>query len=246
MMRASVTMRATWLVAMLLPISVTFPTRAHAVALDVAVEGDVVHVLNGEIRSVTATITNLDTAVVFLNGVSSGVTPECAGDDLFDEYLATKPVSLGPGESWEGPLLQLAITAGAPPGARVFDLTFTGGSHPYAGDLLGVSYFSIDVSNAPAGVPTHPLAADGVRASPNPFRTELAIDFVAPVAGKYEVAVFDVTGRRVAVLLSSDLPAGRHHVTWKRQPGSETANGVLFVRVASSGRVLKTKVLRVE
>lgn len=229
------------LLALTMPLAV-----AKAAVLDIAVEGDVVHVVRGEAHIVNATITNLDTKAVFINGITSGVTPDYATTSMFDSFVATKPEALGPGESWEGPLLNLTIDANAPLGPNVFDLTLTGGAHPYANDVLSVSYFAIAAAAASAGVPPSPPASDALRASPNPFRTALGIDFVAPIAGRYEVGVFDVSGRRVAQLLSSELSAGPHHVAWNGQPSTGSASGVFFVRVAHADRVLKTKVLRLE
>ena len=51
--------------------------------------------------------------------------------------------------------------------------------------------------------------------------------------GDASVAIYDVTGRRVASLLAAQLPAGRQEVVWdaRSADGSRIADGVYFARV---------------
>jgi len=217
-------------------------------AVDIAVTGDIVHAARGTVVLVGATITNLDTQVVYLNGITSGVTPGYAQDDAFDSFASLRPDSLGPGEIWEGPVLELRISPTAPLAVTIFDVTLTGGASPYAADVIGTTYFAVDDSSALTGVAGGSRPEVGLRTSPNPFVRTVGVDFTAPTAGRYEVAVFDVSGRRVALLHSGELAQGLHNLAWdgRRDAGGSAATGVFFVRVTDGHRTLKTKVLKLD
>jgi hypothetical protein len=60
----------------------------------------------------------------------------------------------------------------------------------------------------------------------NPSRTP-RISFVLPKDEKVELAVFDVSGRRVADIVKGGLPAGTYQKDWKAPNGS----GMYFVRL---------------
>jgi hypothetical protein len=51
--------------------------------------------------------------------------------------------------------------------------------------------------------------------APNPFSVATRIDFTLPVGGPVELAVYDVEGRRVALLADGPLDAGRQSVEWR-------------------------------
>jgi len=74
---------------------------------------------------------------------------------------------------------------------------------------------------------------------PNPFNpaTELAFDLPRP--GRAVLAVYDLAGRRVRVLLDADLPAGRHSVRWDGRDGSgrAVASGTYLARLTAGGGV---------
>ena len=71
--------------------------------------------------------------------------------------------------------------------------------------------------------------------APNPFRSNTKFEFALPQAGRTDLTVYDVSGRRVKTLLSRDLDAGRFDVTWdgRDENGRMTAPGVYFVRIQS-------------
>ena len=72
-------------------------------------------------------------------------------------------------------------------------------------------------------MPTEPFLSQNY---PNPFNPSTTIEFGLPEAGKVKLAVYDITGREVAVLLNADVSAGRHHVNWSC---SECAVGTYMV-----------------
>jgi hypothetical protein len=73
----------------------------------------------------------------------------------------------------------------------------------------------------------------------NPIRgtTELVLDVASKDEGLYEVAVFDVLGRRVATLQSKPLGAGTYRVRWEgvNSSGQRVPSGIYFVRVEGPG-----------
>lgn len=83
----------------------------------------------------------------------------------------------------------------------------------------------------PLRVALHPNA-------PNPFnpRTELAFDL--PAANRARLALYDVAGRRVRVLVDRELPAGAYRTAWDAQDdrGRPVASGVYLARLEVAGQ----------
>ena len=86
-----------------------------------------------------------------------------------------------------------------------------------------------------------------VIASPNPFNPETSISFRAPAPGRVFVAVYDVSGRRVATLADRLLPAGRHVLRWagRDDGGAPVAGGVYFAVVRTDEGVQRHKLVYV-
>lgn len=71
---------------------------------------------------------------------------------------------------------------------------------------------------------------------PNPFNASTNIRFELPSAGHAELSVYDLLGRRVAVLLDDFISAGDHVVTWdgRAGDGNTMATGVYFYRLRAA------------
>ena len=95
--------------------------------------------------------------------------------------------------------------------------------------------------------------ADGARAggggiasiAPNPFASQTQIRLRMPVAGPARLDLFDVTGRRIAVVADGAFAAGEWTIPWdgRRADGTRTAPGTYFLRLsgpgfASSGKIV--------
>jgi len=65
---------------------------------------------------------------------------------------------------------------------------------------------------------------------PNPFNPKTAIAFSIPKEGHVDLAIYDVSGRRVSTLVSETLRAGPHTVTWDGTDavGARAASGLYF------------------
>jgi hypothetical protein len=83
---------------------------------------------------------------------------------------------------------------------------------------------------------------------PNPFRSSTTFRFELPRAGRAELVVFDVTGRRVKTLVSGDLAAGRFDAVWdgRDELGARTSPGVYFVRLQTQGYGETRKAVRLD
>ena len=65
---------------------------------------------------------------------------------------------------------------------------------------------------------------------PNPFNPQTRIEFLVPVAGNTSLEVFDMLGRRVAVLVEGHVEAGQHAAVFNAQ---EFSNGIYIYRLQS-------------
>jgi hypothetical protein len=84
-------------------------------------------------------------------------------------------------------------------------------------------------------------------ATPNPFRSEIAIHYAIASPGRaVEIAVYDAKGRLVKRLFSGIKPPGRYVATWDGRTGEEKAApaGVYFCRMTTEERTTSTKIIR--
>ena len=79
---------------------------------------------------------------------------------------------------------------------------------------------------------------------PNPFNPETKIRYSVGRAGHVELAVFDMQGKLVKVLVDQDLPVGNHTVSWNGNDtgGQKVASGRYIYRLSTNGEV-KSKMM---
>ena len=89
---------------------------------------------------------------------------------------------------------------------------------------------------------TDPTAIGQLAVFPNPFTTGTTIQFELSQAGKVQLEVFDLEGRKVCVLQTAVLEAGAYSVNWDGRSGSghELPPGNYLVRL-TAGDVIKLK-----
>lgn len=87
-------------------------------------------------------------------------------------------------------------------------------------------------------------AAEGVAvaAGPNPFRTTTAITYALAQAGHVRLAVYDVLGRQVALLVDEEVQAGTHTATFD---GASLPAGTYLYRVEAGAETATGQVTRV-
>jgi hypothetical protein len=78
---------------------------------------------------------------------------------------------------------------------------------------------------------------------PNPFNPSTTIGYDLPVAGQVTLEVFDIDGRRVAILVDSDQAAGRHEVVFN---AGGYASGAYLFRLRAGSFVATKKAILVK
>lgn len=75
--------------------------------------------------------------------------------------------------------------------------------------------------------------------SPNPFNPRTTIKYDLPDAGRVRVAVFDVAGHMIRILVDEGKVQGAHETSWNGRDayGKEAGSGTYFVRLEFGGRV---------
>lgn len=79
---------------------------------------------------------------------------------------------------------------------------------------------------------------------PNPFNPRTTIAFALPADGPVSVAIHDITGRLVRLLVNSQtLPAGNHRIVWdgKDEGGMIQSSGIYLYRVTAAGQTQSGK-----
>jgi hypothetical protein len=80
---------------------------------------------------------------------------------------------------------------------------------------------------------------------PNPFNPQTAIEYELPAAGAVRLAVHDVRGRLVRILVEASLPAGSHRAIWdgRDAAGRGVDSGAYLCRLEAGGRVESRRML---
>jgi len=80
---------------------------------------------------------------------------------------------------------------------------------------------------------------------PNPFNPSTEISFALPAQSRASLRIYDTAGRLVRTLVSGELDAGTHFVTWngKTDSGNITASGVYFYRLDTERKSITRKML---
>jgi hypothetical protein len=88
-----------------------------------------------------------------------------------------------------------------------------------------------------------PVSTMTLSSSPNPFNGSTSIFLELPSAGRYQLDIFDILGRKVKNLLDGYRPAGPDQIIWngRDEAGGDIASGTYFVRLQGEGETRTTK-----
>lgn len=82
----------------------------------------------------------------------------------------------------------------------------------------------------------HPVSSKLSKPYPNPFNPSTSLTLLVEHPGPVDVSVYDLQGRKVEVLLSSELLPGRYSMTWNGQiEGDRRASAGIYIFRASLG-----------
>ena len=109
--------------------------------------------------------------------------------------------------------------------------------------MRDIGWFSL---TSITGVPQGPRVAVRLHSAPNPFGNSTAVHFELAKAGPVELDVFSVDGRHLRRLVTDNLAAGPHSVTWNGldEAGRRAPAGVYLFRLrtddfTASGRTVR-------
>ena len=111
------------------------------------------------------------------------------------------------------------------------------------GSHLGIYDFSETLSIGKGKFVLHPSSAILYPAYPNPFNSTTTISFGLDKSAPTRLAVYDLNGQLVDVLLDRVMPAGRHYVVWE---GRDFSAGVYIVKLEGSGQISTGKTILIK
>jgi len=177
-----------------------------------------------------------------------------------DRVSVWNPNTLAFEQVWSG------TAAAAPPVARIhtasfpltrfpvsrvrleFDSPAVAGWNEVDAVGIGTCDCSAALVDAPPSSSQAPARSGIEWARPSPFAGSTTISLSLARAGRLEVEVFDLHGKRVASLMDGQQPAGRHEIRWDGRDGGgrAVASGVYYLRMKVDGQSDSRKVVKIE
>ena len=75
---------------------------------------------------------------------------------------------------------------------------------------------------------------------PNPFNPTTVISYQLPVMSKVSISVYDILGRKVAMLVDEVKNAGSHKISWNASP---VPSGVYVYELRAGGKTYSKKMI---
>ena len=162
-------------------------------------------------------------------------------------YPVLSTVTANLGTTYQGQTVRVRFRLGCDAGVgaqgwQIATLTFN--------NLLNQPFFALgpngsDCTPVSTGPPLpNDLSFAVTGGNPAPGSTRFRIGL--PAAGGVELAIYDVSGRRVATLAHGELAAGWYDREWAlNDDGRAPASGVYFARLLAGGRLLSSRVVRI-
>ena len=154
--------------------------------------------------------------------VSARIDATLPNGDAFGPIQGPRTVTIPAGGTF-GPFnLSENVPGIAPAGTYCFNITLTQGGFDFEVDSF--TFMKTAAESAASQLATSDAAY------PNPFRTTTTIPYAVDATTEVRLAVYDVMGREVAVLVDGTVEAGRHEA---RFDGRDLASGVYVWRLTA-------------
>lgn len=151
----------------------------------------------------------------------------------------TGPLDPDAGTLWDAPLSLKSLTW-----SHQFPVS---GTYPYFCRNHPSETGAVVVTASQVGIGEKKASLFRLVPASNPFRNAVDLRFDLDQPERVRIIILDVQGRRVRDLLSADLPAGPHQVTWggRNENLQPVPPGVYFVRLTTDdGRSLAQKLFK--
>jgi hypothetical protein len=144
-----------------------------------------------------------------------------------------------------GPASQDTIATGF---TRISDIEFGPDESMYVSDIEADTVYRLtptETSVEELGSVSSPAAFALGHFAPNPFTADTQIEFALPERGYGRVAIYDVTGREVAIVVSGVQERGLHRQRWNGagRGGVRLSSGTYFARLEFAGREVTRKIV---
>jgi hypothetical protein len=97
---------------------------------------------------------------------------------------------------------------------------------------IEIVYYGPAITNAADDSPT-PSILGFTRTYPNPFNTQVNVEFGLENSAHIRLDIFDILGRRIETLADRDFDSGEHSVRWD---AANWPSGVYFYRIHAAGQ----------
>ena len=132
------------------------------------------------------------------------------------------------------------ITAGQNAAPAFADLDYDGDQDLILGNYDGYFEYYENLRPVVAIDPGSTIPNDfDLRAYPNPFNPQTAISFQLSADSDVELAIYDLTGRKITTIINGKHSAGTHSVNYSANESMST--GIYFIRLLVNGQTAETK-----
>jgi hypothetical protein len=128
-------------------------------------------------------------------------------------------------------------------GDDLYDAWVAQGKAPPVAMAYGSAAVNVTQSAVADGGPVQEFALG--RARPNPFSETTRIAYTVPASGRARLAVFDLTGRRVRVLVDERAEPGVYESRWdgRDERGLEMPAGIYFLRFTAGDQARSARIV---
>jgi hypothetical protein len=136
-------------------------TAAKADTFSFTIDSALLYAAAGDTLAFDATVTNLDTATVWLNAADiTSLDPALTGGVDTDPFDSNFPFYLSPagqsGDTFDGEMFDVTVSLGTASGDYVGWIEILGGSDGNASDTLGSASFTVDVTGGVSNITPEP------------------------------------------------------------------------------------------